>query len=73
MALIFVIADYVRHQLGLGRYQATELEAKRFVEELRVYEREAARFQLEVSDEETTRRDNAASVKVTVSRQTRLK
>jgi len=52
MALILVIADYVRHQLGLGRYRATELEAKRFVEELRVYEREVARFQFKVSDEE---------------------
>ncbi len=52
MALILVIADYVRHQLGLGRYKATELEAKRFVEELRLYEREVARFQFKVSDEE---------------------
>jgi len=38
MALILVIADYVRHQLGLARYRATDLEAKRFVEELRLYE-----------------------------------
>ena len=52
MALILVIADYVRHQLGLARYKATELEAKRFVEELRLYEREVARFQFKVSDEE---------------------
>jgi len=52
MALILVITDYVRHQLGLGRYKATELEAKRFVEELRLYEREVARFQFKVSDEE---------------------
>lgn len=52
MALILVIADYVRHQLGLSRYKATELEAKRFVEELRVYEREVARFQFKVSDDE---------------------
>jgi len=52
MALIVVIADYVRHQLGLGRYKATDLEAKRFVEELRLYEREVARFQFKVSDEE---------------------
>lgn len=52
MALILVIVDYVRHQLGLGRYRATELEAKRFVEELRLYEREVARFQFKVSDDE---------------------
>lgn len=52
MALILVIADYVRHHLGLGKYKATELEAKRFVEELRLYEREVARFQFKVTDEE---------------------
>jgi len=52
MALILVIADYVRHQLGLGKYRATEAEARRFVEELRLYEREVARFQFKVSDEE---------------------
>jgi DNA polymerase II large subunit len=52
MALILVIVDYVRHQVGLGKYKATELEAKRFVEELRLYEREVARFQFKVSDEE---------------------
>ena len=52
MALILVIADYVRHQVGLGRYKATELEAKRFVEELRLYEREVARFQFKITDEE---------------------
>jgi DNA polymerase II large subunit len=52
MALILVIADFVRHQLGLSRYKAIELEAKRFVEELRLYEREVARFQFKVSDEE---------------------
>jgi len=52
MALILVIADFVRHELGLGKYKATELEAKRFVEELRLYEREVARFQFKVSDEE---------------------
>ena len=52
MALTLIIADYVRHHLGLARYRATELEAKRFVEELRLYEREVARFQFKVSDEE---------------------
>jgi len=52
MALILVIGDYVRHQLGLGKYRATEVEAKRFVEELRLYEREVGRFQFKVSDEE---------------------
>lgn len=50
MGLTVVVADYVRHLLGLDRFQATEEEAKRFVEELRLYEREVARFQYKVSD-----------------------
>ena len=49
-ALTVVIADVVRRLLGLGRYRATEAEAKRFVEEIRLYEREVARFQYNVPD-----------------------
>ena len=52
MALILVIADYIQHLMGLNRYRATEVEARRFVEELRLYEREVSRFQYKVSDEE---------------------
>ncbi|MEM3507395.1 MAG: DNA polymerase II large subunit [Candidatus Bathyarchaeia archaeon] len=52
MGLIFVIADFVRKLLGLDRYRATELEAKRFIEEIRVYEREVSRFQFKIPDEE---------------------
>ncbi|WP_455285113.1 hypothetical protein, partial [[Eubacterium] cellulosolvens] len=52
MGLNVVVADYVRQIVGLGRYKATELDAKRFVEELRLYEREVARFQYKVPDEE---------------------
>jgi DNA polymerase II large subunit len=52
MGLILVVADYVRRLLGLSRYKATEQEARRFVEELRLYEREVGRFQFKVSDEE---------------------
>lgn len=52
MGLILVVADYVRHLLGVEKYRATDLEAKRFVEELRLYEREVARFQYKISDEE---------------------
>ena len=59
MGLHVVVADYVRQIVGLGRYKATELDAKRFVEELRLYEREVARFQFKVPDEELfIRRDN---------------
>ena len=51
-ALTPVIADFVRKMLGLDRYKPTEKEIGRFVEELRLYEREVARFQYHVSDEE---------------------
>ena len=51
MGLNVVVADYVRQIVGLGRYKATELDAKRFVEELRLYEREVARFQYKFPDE----------------------
>ena len=49
-ALSVVIADLVRRRLGLDPYRATEAEARRFVEEVRLYEREVARFQYSVSD-----------------------
>ncbi|RLI07834.1 DNA polymerase II large subunit, partial [Candidatus Bathyarchaeota archaeon] len=49
-ALTVVIADVVRKLLGLGRYVATEAEARRFVEEIRLYEKEVARFQYSVPD-----------------------
>ena len=52
MGLTAVVAEYVRQIVGLGKYKATEVDAKRFVEELRLYEREVARFQYHVPDEE---------------------
>ncbi len=52
MGLTVVIGDYVRRILGLDPYRATEVEAKRFIEEARLYEREVARFQFKASDEE---------------------
>lgn len=52
MALILVVADYIQRLMGLDRYKAMEVEARRFVEELRLYEREVARFQFKVSDDE---------------------
>jgi DNA polymerase II large subunit len=51
MALTLIITDFVRQLLGLDRYKATEEEANRFVEELRIYEREVARFQYKFSNE----------------------
>ncbi|KYH40658.1 MAG: DNA polymerase II large subunit [Candidatus Bathyarchaeota archaeon B63] len=51
-ALTPVVADLVRRLLGLDRYKPTEEEINRFIEELRLYEREVSRFQYRVSDEE---------------------
>ena len=50
-ALTLVVADYVRRLLGLGSYKPTIDEIRRFVEELRLYEREVSRFQYHISDE----------------------
>lgn len=51
-ALILVIGDFVRRKLGLDRYKPADLEIRRFIEEIRVYEREVSRFQYHVSDRE---------------------
>lgn len=50
-ALTPVIGDFVRRRLGLARYKPTENEVNRFVEEVRLYEREVRKFQYHVSDE----------------------
>jgi len=51
-ALTPVIADFVRQLLKLDRYKPTREEIERFIEELRLYEREVGRFQYSVSDEQ---------------------
>lgn len=53
-ALTLVIADQVRKTLGLDKYNATAFddEVGRFVEELRVYERDVGNFQYKVSDQD---------------------
>ena len=50
-ALILVIADFIRKKLGLDRYKPTQNEVKRFIEEVRLYEREVRLFQYHVPDE----------------------
>ena len=52
MGLTLVVSDYVRRMMGLDRYKATEEEARRFLEEIRLHERELTRFQFRVSDTE---------------------
>ncbi len=56
-AVTILIADHVRKSAGLSKYQANSFddETGRFVEELRVYEREAqGSFQFHVLDEDVT-------------------
>ena len=50
-ALTLVIGDSIRRRLGLDRYKPTDYEINRFIEEIRLYEREVRRFQYHVSDE----------------------
>jgi DNA polymerase II large subunit len=64
-ALTPVIADFVRRLLGLDRYKPTEDEIQRFIEELRLYEREVGRFQYHVSDEQISRALEYLPVEVT--------
>ncbi len=50
-ALTLVVGDFIRRKLGLDRYKPMDDEVHRFVEEIRLYEREVSRFQYHVSDE----------------------
>ncbi|MDG6977507.1 MAG: DNA polymerase II large subunit [Nitrososphaerota archaeon] len=49
-AFSVLIADVVAKKLGLSPYKAREEEIARYIEELRVYEREVGNFQYRVSD-----------------------
>ncbi len=51
-ALTLVVGDFVRRLLGLSRYKPTNEEIGRFIEEVRLFEREVARFQYHITDEE---------------------
>ena len=51
MGMTMIVADHVRRKLNLQAYRATEAEARRFVEELRIYERAVARFQYRNADD----------------------
>ena len=53
-AVTMLIADHVRKAVGLGKYQANSFddETGRFIEELRIYEREAGSFQFHILDED---------------------
>ena len=53
-AVTLLIADHVRKIAGLSKFQANSFddETGRFVEELRIYEREASSFQFHILDED---------------------
>jgi DNA polymerase II large subunit len=51
-AFSLIIADAVAKKLGLSNYRAREEEVGRYIEELRVYEREVGNFQYRVSDDD---------------------
>ena len=53
-AVTMLIADHVRKTVGLSKFQANSFddETGRFVEELRIYEREASSFQFHILDED---------------------
>ncbi len=56
-AVTMLIADHVRKTVGLSKFQADSFddETGRFVEELRIYEREAGNFQFHILDEDIIR------------------
>jgi len=53
-AVTMLIADHVRKAVGLSKYQANSFddETGRFIEELRIYERDASHFQFHILDED---------------------
>lgn len=53
-ALTMIIADHIRKVIGLDRYKANSYddETGRFVEELRIYEREVGNFQFRIADDD---------------------
>ena len=56
-AATMLFADHVRKAAGLAKFQANSFddETGRFVEELRIYERDAGSFQFHISDEDVER------------------
>ncbi len=54
-AFTLIIADHIRKVLGLESYKVNSWnddESGRFIEELRIYEREVSNFQFKISDED---------------------
>ncbi len=56
-AVTMLLADHIRKAVGLAKFQANSFddETGRFIEELRIYEREASSFQFHILDEDIER------------------
>jgi len=65
LGIVAVLGDYVRKLLGLDAYRASGEEVSRFIEEMRLYEREVSRFQFHISDDTITYVLNHLPVEVT--------
>ena len=64
-ALTLIIGDFVRRLLGLDRYKPTEEEISRFIEEMRLYERNVGRFQYHVADSQLRMAIESVPIEVT--------
>ena len=51
-ALTLVVADFVRRRLGIERFQPSDENVGRLIEEVRLYEEEVRRFQYHVTDKD---------------------
>ncbi|HYY86366.1 MAG TPA: DNA polymerase II large subunit, partial [Nitrososphaeraceae archaeon] len=65
-AVTMLIADHVRKVIGLDKYIANSFddEISRYVEELRIYEREVGSFQFKVSDKDVMHCINSLPVEI---------
>lgn len=65
-AVTMLIADHVRKVIGLDKYVANSFddEISRYVEELRIYEREVGSFQFKVSDKDVMHCINSLPVEI---------
>ncbi|MEM1575545.1 MAG: DNA polymerase II large subunit [Nitrososphaerota archaeon] len=50
LAVVIVLADYIRRLFGLSKYIPTNEEIWRFIEELRIYSRRVSRFQFPIME-----------------------
>ncbi|MEM3713385.1 MAG: DNA polymerase II large subunit [Nitrososphaeria archaeon] len=64
-ALTVFIADYIRQLLHLDRYKPIEDEVKRYIEEIRLYERYVGRFQYHNSEEDIEKAVRMIPIEVT--------